>query len=307
MSAAIHKPLSSKLDLKHLHHAVAAADYGSFRQAAEALNIKQSTLSRSILQLEHAASLRIFERSAQGVTVSIAGKAFIRMARAAIEQIDELFSSPTTLVRSEILRVGLCTCLSAGGLRANLADFRIRFPNSQLAMVERRKSRLSTKLRNGTLDIVISTGRLPLECSSIGLWSERVLIALPDDHPLSNREVIYWTDLRSETVLISQYDPYSEFEDLVLSKLVLPEDRPRIERQDVSSSILQGLIGMKLGLGLVLESDVGRPIASVVFKELRDGGGATRVEFSAFWREENESLALGQFLQLLRERYPTLP
>jgi Bacterial regulatory helix-turn-helix protein, lysR family len=61
MSVPLYKQLNGKIDLKQLRHAVAAADYGSFRQAAEALNIKQSTLSRSILQLEHATSIRLFE------------------------------------------------------------------------------------------------------------------------------------------------------------------------------------------------------------------------------------------------------
>jgi hypothetical protein len=80
MSVPLYKQLNGKIDLKQLRHAVAAADYGSFRQAAEALNIKQSTLSRSILQLEHATSIRLFERSPGGVAVSHLGGDFIRMA-----------------------------------------------------------------------------------------------------------------------------------------------------------------------------------------------------------------------------------
>jgi hypothetical protein len=63
---------------------------------------------------------------------------------------------------------------------------------------------------------------------------------------------------------------------------------------------------MNLGLGLMLDSDVGARVPFIVFKELRDGTGSARVEFSAFWRESNESLALAKFLQLLHERYPTL-
>ena len=50
-----------------LQHAVAAADYGSFRQAAQALSIKQSTLSRSVQLLEHSIGVVIFERSSGGV------------------------------------------------------------------------------------------------------------------------------------------------------------------------------------------------------------------------------------------------
>ena len=307
MTVQNYKKLHAKIDLKLLRCAVAAADHGSFRRAAEALNIEQSTLSRLILQLEHATSTTIFNRSPGGVVASTSGSDFIRMARVVLEQIDEFGSSAHSPSRKGLLSVGFCTSLSAGGLRSNLLDFHRRFPQFRLSMLERRRSRLSTKLQNGTLDIAISTGKLPAaKYQSHTLWSERVLIALPDDHRLVDRDVVYWTDLRSEILLMSQYDPYWEFEDLVTSKLVSYDDRPKIERHDVSRSILKSLISMKLGLGLMLESDVGVRVPSIVFKELRDGAGATRVEFSAFWRETNENPALAHFLQLLRERYPVL-
>jgi hypothetical protein len=59
-----------------LQHAVAAANYGNFRQAAHALSIKQSTLSRSIQLLEHSIGLVIFERSSGGVCATQAGRHF---------------------------------------------------------------------------------------------------------------------------------------------------------------------------------------------------------------------------------------
>lgn len=43
--------------LNQLQHAITAADYGSLRQAADVLSIKQSTLSRSIQLLEHGSVL----------------------------------------------------------------------------------------------------------------------------------------------------------------------------------------------------------------------------------------------------------
>jgi hypothetical protein len=61
--------LSSKgsaVDLQHLRYAVAAADHGSFRRAAETLLLQQSTLSRCIRQLEHSIGLAIFEHRAAG-------------------------------------------------------------------------------------------------------------------------------------------------------------------------------------------------------------------------------------------------
>jgi hypothetical protein len=59
------------------------------------------------------------------------------------------------------------------------------------------------------------------------LWSERILVALPEGHQLAAKKSIYWTDLRNETVLLSQYDPGRELEDLLIAKLVSTADRPK--------------------------------------------------------------------------------
>jgi len=52
---------ASAVDLQHLRYAVAAADHGSFRRAAEVLLLQQSTLSRCICQLEHSLGMTVFE------------------------------------------------------------------------------------------------------------------------------------------------------------------------------------------------------------------------------------------------------
>jgi DNA-binding transcriptional LysR family regulator len=168
MSASAFRQLDSKIELKHLRYAAAAADHGSFRKAAEALNIQQSTLSRSILELEQATSTTIFKRFSGGVVVSDLGGDFIRMARGVLDQINEFALSAATPLPNELLRVGFCTSLSAGGPRTNLLDFCSRFPQFRLAMFERRRSRLSTKLQNGTLDLIVSPGRLLFECRAYG-------------------------------------------------------------------------------------------------------------------------------------------
>ena len=118
--------------------------------------------------------------------------------------------------------------------------------------------RLITALRNGALDIAIVTNELPLPGNQVmPLWSERILLALLGEHPLAGKEVVYWTDLRGETLLLSQYDPGRELEDLLMSKLVSPEDRPKIARYDVSRGIIKSLVAAGFGMSLVTESDIG--------------------------------------------------
>jgi DNA-binding transcriptional LysR family regulator len=58
--------------------------------------------------------------------------------------------------------------------------------------------RLMTALRNGAIDVVIATDAGPLFDSKVlPLWSERILVALPEGHQLATKKSIYWTTRRS--------------------------------------------------------------------------------------------------------------
>ena len=296
------------VDLQHLRFAVAAADIGSFRQAADVLRLRQSQLSRCIRQLEHSIGVVVFERSSAGVKPTPEGREFLRTARIILEQVDTLVASAKTSRRGEAgrLAVGFCTSLSTGNLRATLLDFKVHFPHIELVTVERSRTRLTTAQRNGTLDILVVTSATHLpESQTLPLWGERILVALPEDHPLTTRDVVLWTELRNQTVLLSQYDPGHELEDVLISELPLPGDRPQIQRHDVSRGIIKSLTSMRLGISLVMESDIGASFAGLVYRELRDGIRPSYLSFSAHWRGDNENPALHGFLKLLTERYPS--
>lgn len=274
------------------------------------LRTQQSSLSRRIGEIEHHLGIPIFERHSGGVRPTQAGRDVLRLARTILEGLDALIATAASVRNSKTgrLAVGFCTSLSAGNLQASLLEFKERFPQIDLVTVERSRTRLAAALRNGVLDVLIVPGRLPLlDNQEMPLWSERVLVALPHDHPLARRDTVRWTDLRGEILLLSHHDPGMELEDLLMSKLESLEDRPRIERHDVSRGIIKSLIGMQTGIGLVLESDMGANLSGPAYRELRDGAGPSRFGFSAHWRADNENPALQEFLKLLCERYSSPP
>jgi DNA-binding transcriptional LysR family regulator len=298
---------ASTVDLQHLRYALTASEYGSFRRAAEVLLLRQSTLSRRIRQMEERIQIVVFERSSGGIRTTEAGRHFLRMARSILEQMDALVMDAYSAGRGEAgrLAIGFYTSLSAGNLRATLVDYAERFPQIYLGMVESSRASLFTALRNGTLDIIIVTGDASLgDNNALLLWSERTLLALPGSHSLVDREAIYWTDLRGETVLLNHCDLGREFEDLLMSKLVSPDDKPKIERHDVSRGIINSLVSVGFGVSFAIESDLGATFSSLVYRELRDGTGPSRIGYSAHWRSDNDNAALVSFLKLLRERYP---
>jgi DNA-binding transcriptional LysR family regulator len=300
--------LTSAVDLVHLRYAVAAADHGSFRRAAEALLIKQSKLSRHVSQLEGRIQMIVFERSRGGVRATNAGRDFLRMARSILEQMDMLVTSARSAGRGEAgrLAIGFYTSLSAGNLRATLVDFTKRFPQIEVGMMEKSRTRLATALRNGAIDVAIVTGGIPLiDSKTISLWNERILIALPEGHQLAERETIYWTDLKGETLIISRHDPGPEVQEQLLAKLTSPGDRPKMVCQAASWGNTSSLVGAGFGVSLVTESDVGVNLSGLIYRELRDGTGPSWVRYSAHWRSDNDNAALASFLKMLAERYPS--
>ncbi|WP_044591847.1 LysR family transcriptional regulator [Bradyrhizobium sp. LTSPM299] len=303
---ARHQRSDEVIELRHLRFAAAAATHASFRKAADALLLRQSTLSRGIHQLEHAAKITIFERTSAGVRATLAGRHLLRMARSILEQMDTLITTAHRAGSGEAgyLSIGFYSSLSAGNLRATIAEFAKRFPEVKFCMVERSQAYLANALRNGTLDVAIITHGSPsLDTISLPLWDERVMVALAETHPLAQRQAIYWTDLRNETVLLSQCDMGREFQDLLTTKLASPAERPNITVQSVGLPIVKSLVSLGFGISLVAECEAGITFSGLTYREIRDGTGPSTIAYSAQWSTENDNPALLSFLSLLRERY----
>lgn len=75
------------MELRHLRYFVAVADAGSLTVAAEQkLHTSQPSLSRQIRDLEEEVGVQLLSRGAQGIALTVAGKAFLDHARMALLQ-----------------------------------------------------------------------------------------------------------------------------------------------------------------------------------------------------------------------------
>ncbi|MCW6511981.1 LysR family transcriptional regulator [Lichenifustis flavocetrariae] len=69
------------VELRDLRWAIVAARHRSLRQAAEALNVRQSTLSRGLRALEFRLGAVLFERTNGGTRPTIEGQEFLEAAQ----------------------------------------------------------------------------------------------------------------------------------------------------------------------------------------------------------------------------------
>jgi DNA-binding transcriptional LysR family regulator len=295
------------VDIKHLKYVEAAERHGSFRKAAESLAIKQSNLSRRIKDLEEQLDVTLFERTSGGVHPTLAGLDFVRGARRVLGELQNVAESAKAAGRGETgrLAVGFYTSLSAGHLRATLLDYARRFPEVEINAVEGTRRQLCDSLESGAIDIAILTGDPVINgCQSMVLWSERIIIVLPETHPLASKQTIYWTDLKREQFVLTVRNPGPEIQDILIAKLYSPGDPPAIAKHDVGPDNIRSLVSASQSVSVMCESCVGISCAGVVYREVHDAHGITSIGYSASWREGNGNPPLGRFISLLEERCP---
>lgn len=292
--------------IRQLRYAIAAADHGSFYRAARALDIEQSTLSRSILKLEGSIGMPIFERSRSGVTTTLAGSAFIRGAKPMVASADKLVAMMRAAGqgRAGCLRLGHNSSVSAGNLRATMMSWREAHPDVEVECVEADRSVLLAGLDTGEIDIAILMGTVShdgFRCEP--LWSERLLVALPTSHPLAEREIVHWTDLRGERFMLPVADPGTEIRDMLLGRLSMFGAKPDIRMHQSSRETILSVLGGGSGVSIVCEGSTGTHYPDAVYRPIHGEQGPALTGYSGCWRDDNGNPALRRFLGFIKTRY----
>ena len=295
------------VQLKHLRYAEAAERHGSFRRAAAALAVEPSNLSRRIRDLEDWFGVTLFTRTNSGVLPTRAGQQFTTSARRILDELQRTIDRAKASGRGEVgrLTLGLYASLSTSRLRASLAEYALHFPRVEIVIVEGSKGWLCDNVKVGSIDAAILTeGGLVSGCRSMALWNESIIAALPERHLLTAKEVIYWTDLKRERLLLTKCDPGPEILQVLSRRLSCPSEPPTVVTHDVSPESIKSLVAAGQGVSLLCEAHTNIPCPGVAYREVHDANGEIHIGYSACWREVSGNPALHNFIRLLKRRYP---
>jgi len=110
--------INTRIPLVSLRQALAVAEYLSFRHAASALGVTQSSVSARIKALEEALGVLLFERNTRGVRLTEAGRRFVAEVEQALQILDRAVKMAGILARGEEgeLRIGVHALISGGFL-----------------------------------------------------------------------------------------------------------------------------------------------------------------------------------------------
>ncbi len=194
----------NNITLRQISYFIAIAQYGSFRQAADRLNVTQPTLTAQIGSLEKQLELSLFERSNRGVMVTVAGRELLASAKRIEEEVRGFTDIAGSLGGQDggTHRMGVTPTLGPYLLPHLLPDLHRRHSALHLYVREGAPSDLEQALKAGDYDLILST--LPIasgELEVAPLIREPLLLVMSVDHRLAQRQEITRGDLAGEAVL----------------------------------------------------------------------------------------------------------
>ena len=193
------------MELRHLRYFVAVAEEGSLTVAAERrLHTAQPSLSRQIRDLEYEVGAQLMIRSAHGIELTAAGRAFLDHARLALAQVDAAREAARRAAQPAKLSfaLGFLTGKEIDWLPEAIRLLRDELPSIEITV----SSQYSPDLAECSCQGQARRGVPPARNTGNDLMfklvaTEPFVVVLPGDHRLASYEAINPQDMVGETFI----------------------------------------------------------------------------------------------------------
>jgi DNA-binding transcriptional LysR family regulator len=177
-----------------LRHFLGVVEKRNITAAAEALNISQPALTRSIRQLEKTVGVPLFERLPTGVALTKQGEVLARRAKQMELEYRHALSEIRALEQgmSGVLRIGAGPMWVAMILPGVIAAFHKQHPKIKVRLTEGAIDSIVPALTAGEIDLACVTLSFPSQPELVKepLLAVRHALVARADHPLAGRGVI---------------------------------------------------------------------------------------------------------------------
>ena len=180
------------MNLKEQEYVCALAENGTITAAAKALFISQPALSIYINNLEKSLGVRLFERVGKQFILTYAGEQYVEKAKTILRlshELDEKLKDITGNYSGRI-RIGVQMRRATGFLPPLIAAYEKEFPGVEVIIHEGNMRELKEDIQNFKADLLLCNRvDLPPYMESFVVFKERLLIAVPKDHPINEKAV----------------------------------------------------------------------------------------------------------------------
>ncbi len=195
------------MDIDRLEELITLVQCGSFRSAASALGISPALLSNHIGLLEKRVGTRLLMRSAHSVSLTEAGKRFIKDAREISQDYNQIIAGIGSISESSSrsIRIGFSGFTIPSKLGPYLDTVNLQYPNINLELFDDRCYSIEKSVGSGELDIFFSYARSDVDYPGIvkeAVYSTKVLVLVPLHHHLALKSSLSISDLEGERFVL---------------------------------------------------------------------------------------------------------
>jgi len=197
------------MDPQKLQHFLSVYDTGSFSRAANANNVSQQAVSKSVAKLEEGLAVKLFDRGAYGAEPTRFGHALARRAKVITAE-SRLAAAEISALRGAdrgYVRIGLGWSFLTRIAPMVINRFSEKQPGITLSITSGDSKTLFDKLLRGEVEFVASAPPTDLGIDSAletaELFEDSDAVMMRKDHPLASKANITLEDLAQQTWLLS--------------------------------------------------------------------------------------------------------
>lgn len=277
---------------------VKTVECGSFTKAAELLSYSQSGISRMIGDLEREWRVTLLERGRSGVRLTSEGIRLLPYAKRVCDEYEKLQSEVDEIneLKSGLIRIGTFSSVATHWLPGIIREFQKEYPNIDYELLLGDYTEIETWISEGRVDCGFL--RLPAqnELETMFLEQDRLLVVLPEDHPLAAREKIPLSALCNEPFMLLEKGAKAEVSEIFERSGL----RPKVHFTTWDDYAIMSMVESGLGVSILPELILKRTPYRIAAREL---------EIPAYrniglaWRERKTSTpVLERFMKYLDHR-----
>lgn len=239
------------MELLQLKYFRAAAEYENFSRAAALYNVPQSSISKTIANLEQELGYKLFSRSGKRVVLNNFGQAFLAKVDLALNSLDDGRQTLAELAEQQQGNIRLAIWEGSRLLPRILTDFRVRHSQARFSLIQH--TPVQHALTAGpAADFDLCISALPLEDEHLAyteLLTEEIQLALPVRHPLSGNSTVSLADLKADSFI--SLASCKSLRRMTDASCYLAGFEPKVIFESDDAATVRGLIENGLGVAFI--------------------------------------------------------
>ncbi|WP_066071826.1 LysR family transcriptional regulator [Neobacillus soli] len=243
------------MELRQIKYFIEVAKREHVTEAAHALHVAQSAVSRQIVNLEVELGVDLFIREGRNVKLTPIGIMFLEQMEQAIKLIDNAKREVEEFLDPEkgTIRIGFPSSLAAYTLPTAISAFRERYPFVKFQLNQGSYRYLIDGVVKGEFNLAL-LGPVPKkEKKIIGktLFTENIVALLPHDHPLAHKRILNLSELRDDSFIL--FPDGFVLREIIVTACGQLGFQPQVSFEGEDIDAIKGLVSAGLGVTLIPE------------------------------------------------------